>query len=149
MDLFNRNENRKRKLSQSIERDENLNIENEQSVGCFRRCCKRKKHQIMLDQNDKRKKTTIEKTSHLARSPLFTETTFCQVNDDPCLQCNVQYGPDSWENTPKCSRKRSANTDKVRLCSDTFHCQPYVTIFSLWPRNERMNRKMYRKLNQT
>lgn len=135
MDLFNQNENHKRKLSQSIEREQNWKIENEQSVGCFSRCCKRKKRQIISDQNEKRKKISIP-MPHLTRSPFFTETTFCQLDDDPCLQCDVQYGPDIWENTPKCSHK-------VNFCFVAFHYNQYRTIFSLWPTGEPMKRKMW------
>ena len=119
MDLSHRNGNHNRKLSQSIEHEDDLKRENEQSVGCFSRCCKRKKHKILLDQNNKRKKISMEKTPmpHLSRSPIFNETAFCEklalVNDDPCLQCDVQYGPDAWENAPKCSPKRLPSDHQV------------------------------------
>ena len=93
MDLYNQNGNNKRKFSQSVERDEQSKKKTNQSIGCFRRCCTRKKqHQI----------TSNAPITRWTRSPVYHETTFCQKRsesyEDPCLECCVQYGPDIWEN---------------------------------------------------
>jgi hypothetical protein len=113
MDLYNRNGNNKRKFSSSIERDDQSKRKNNQSMGCFRRCCTRKKHQITPNQKEKINKISNVSITHLARSPLFHETTFCQKvsesYDDPCLAFCVQYGPDTWENILKYSNKHEVN----------------------------------------
>ena len=114
MDSYNRNGNKKRKFSQTNEDQENTrrkSFRNDQSVGCFGRCCKRKKQEIVPINREKipseNQKTSIENvsTKRLTRSPLFNEYVFCrdvsEVYDDPCVKCTVQIGPDSWENIPR------------------------------------------------
>ncbi len=114
MDLCNRNGNNKRKFSQSVERNNQSKRKTNQIIGCFRRYCMRKKHQIIPDENEE--KISIR---HLTRSPLFHETKFCQkvskLNGDPCLEYCVQYGPDIWENIPN---KRSDGLRNERVKED-------------------------------
>src|ERR1700728_2265369 len=96
MDLYNYNKNNKRKFSKSIEQEENLkrkNTKNNQSIGCFKRCCTRKKqHEITSIENLPLESlkpslpiqsTSIENISNgimtnLKRSLLYNETAFCQ-----------------------------------------------------------------------
>lgn len=108
MDLFNRNTN-KRKFNKS----------NEQSIGCFKRCCTRKKHEITTIQNEAIIKTDSESINQpladeavlniLKGSSLHNEWDY-----DPCIKYNVQYGPDIWENIPKDSNKKLYDDNKVK-----------------------------------
>jgi hypothetical protein len=115
MDLYSYNTNKKRKFSQSKEREENLKRKtnkNEESIGCFRRCCTRKKHELISIQKEKIIKissekipleneninqslkadvpiqtVSIEKVSNvpmtsLKRSPLYHESTFSQTTSE-------------------------------------------------------------------
>jgi hypothetical protein len=131
MNLSNYNIN-KRKLSKSNEQKDNfkkINIQNDQSISCFRRCYTRKKYQLKPIQQEKIIKTSSENIhqllkadlsmTYLKRSPLFNETRFCQkifeLYNDPCIECTVQYGPDTWENIPKKSNKQFYDNNKVKL----------------------------------
>jgi hypothetical protein len=136
MDLFNYNTN-KRKFEKSKEQEENVkrkNIENDQSIGCFRRCCTRRKHDITSIQKEKRIKISNENINqplkvnlpietvskmpmtHLKRSPLYNQSKFCPKSYyDSCIECTVQYGPDVWENIPKNSNKQLYDNNKVKL----------------------------------
>jgi hypothetical protein len=105
------------------------NIQNEKSPGCFGKWRTKKKETINTRKSSSKKKlinneninqklkptlplksVPTEKVSNapmtcLQRSPLYNEYPFCQKSlessYDPCIDCNVQYGPDTWENIPK------------------------------------------------
>jgi hypothetical protein len=64
MDFYNYNGNNKRKFSKSIEQEENSkrkNIQNDEAVSCFRRCCTRKKYEITSINKEKIVRTSVEK----------------------------------------------------------------------------------------
>jgi hypothetical protein len=120
MDLYNHNGNNKRKFSQSVERNEQSKNKTNQSIGCFRQCCTRRKQQITP--NSKEEKISIKSISnvpitHWTRSPIFHEIRFCrklsESYNDPCLECCVQYGPDTWENI--CRKNQLYDNQEVDL----------------------------------
>jgi hypothetical protein len=135
------NANKKRKLSQSKEYEGDFKRKrslNGQSTSCFGRCCTRKKHdRIISIKKEKIPKTSVEKNPNLSmrqltQSPLYNESTFCQKAlesyYDPCIQCNVQYGPDVWENIPKSiqnSHKQLYDQNQVKSARSS-PCQVYT-----------------------
>jgi hypothetical protein len=138
MDSYNHNNaNKKRKFSTSKEREEDLKRQNKKSIGCFGRCCTRRKHDITAKENIL--KTSVGKIplendninqesvsnvpmTRLTRSPLYNQSRFCQnalqAYYDPCIECVVQDGPDIWENIPKNFQnpsKQLYDNNKVKL----------------------------------
>jgi hypothetical protein len=141
MDSYNHNNaNKKRKFSTSKEREEDLNRQNKKSIGCFGRCCTRKKHDITAIKtkenilttsvgkiplgNDNLNQESVSNVpmTRLTRSPLYNQSRFCQnalqAYYDPCIECVVQDGPDIWENIPKNfqnSSRQLYDNNKVKL----------------------------------
>lgn len=60
---------------------------NKQKIGCFKRYCTRKKHENML--------------KSLKQSTLNNESYY-----DPCIQYDVQYGPNTWEDIGRDSNRK-------------------------------------------
>ena len=121
---------RKRKLSQSKGgADEVKRTQNRPASSCFgRRNTKKTEHTVPLKKNSMTmikaaplglstsnppigsvdpvpdENVATSKTMRLKQSPLYHQYASCEralrTNDDPCIGCHVQIGPDTWENIP-------------------------------------------------
>jgi Tfp pilus assembly protein PilW len=134
--ILQRNATHKRKRHPSSDREHAAKRVDRSSTttnSCFGRCCSRRKqnnksikeHQILTAINqyksiddfaDKSKAKVQHPSISLQQSPWYNEYIFnknvVSNVDDSCLECHVQYGPDTWENM---LNNRSDSIDKVSV----------------------------------